>query len=169
MVRTITSRMLLAAALVAGLAACGNETPAEQAPADAVPAAGAPSAIKERQDNFKAIGKAFKAVRAELEKDTPDFGVISTNANEINTLGAKIEGYFPAGTSVEDGYKTEALPAIWAKPEEFKAANQKLLDESAKLSTVAADGDKAAVTAQVMALGGACKGCHEKFRVDDEK
>jgi cytochrome c556 len=70
---------------------------------------------------------------------------------------------------VDDGFKTEALPSIWEKPEEFAAANKKLVDESAKLITLAGGGDKAAVGAQAMAMGGACKGCHDKFRVDDEK
>lgn len=163
MVRTRTPRLVIAAALAATLAACsgGAET---EAPAKEVP-----PVIKERHDNFEAIGDAFKAVRGELEKDAPDFALIATKATEINTAAGKIEGHFPAGTSVDDGYKTEALATIWEKPEEFKAATQKLLDESAKLATVAGEGNKEAVGAQAMAMGGACKGCHDKFRLDDKK
>ena len=164
MVRTTAARLVLAAALAGVLAACSSETPT-----DAPAAADEPAVLKERHDNFEAIGDAFKAVRAELEKDTPDFGVIAAKATEINTLGGKIEGHFPAGTSVDDGYDTEALATIWEKPEEFKAATQKLLDESAKLAELAPGSDKAAVGAQVMALGGACKNCHDTFRLDDEK
>ena len=159
MVRIPASRLVIAAALATTLAACSGGEPAAEAP----------PVLKERHDNFEAIGDAFKAVRGELEKDAPDFGVIAAKASEINTLGGKIEGHFPAGTSVEDGFKTEALPAIWEKPEEFKAATKKLLDESAKLAEIAPAGDKEAVGAQVMALGGACKGCHDNFRLDDEK
>lgn len=159
MVRIPASRLVIAAALATTLAACSGGEPAAEAP----------PVLKERHDNFEAIGDAFKAVRGELEKDAPDFGAIAAKASEINTLGGKIEGHFPAGTSVEDGFKTEALPAIWEKPEEFKAATQKLLDESAKLAEIAPAGDKEAVGAQVMALGGACKGCHDNFRLDDEK
>ena len=125
--------------------------------------------ITERQDTFEAIGDAFKAVRGELEKGTPDYALIAASATDINTRAQTITGHFPAGTSVEDGFKTEALPSIWAKPEEFKAAAQKLVDESGKLVTVAGGGDKAAVGAQAMAMGGACKGCHDQFRLDDEK
>ena len=40
---------------------------------------------------------------------------------------------------------------------------------TAKLVTVAGEGDKAATGAQAMAMGGACKGCHDKFRLDDKK
>lgn len=161
--RTLTSRFVFAAALAAGLAACSSEAPAD------APAAEVPPVIKERHDNFEAIGDAFKAIRGELEKDAPDFALIATKATDINTAAGKIEGHFPAGTSVDDGYKTEALATIWQKPEEFKAATQKLLDESAKLATVAGEGNKEAVAAQAMAMGGACKGCHDKFRLDDEK
>lgn len=163
MVRTHTTRLVIAVALAGALAACSGGTEAE------APAKDVPPVIKERHDNFEAIGDAFKAVRGELEKDAPDFALIATKATEINTAAGKIEGHFPAGTSVDDGYKTEALATIWEKPEEFKAATQKLLDESAKLATVAAEGNKEAVGAQAMAMGGACKGCHDKFRLDDEK
>ncbi|WP_181443442.1 cytochrome c [Porphyrobacter sp. YT40] len=154
--------VFVAASLSLALAACSGADGGSAA-------AEAPPVIKERHDNFEAIGDAFKAVRGELEKDTPDFALITAKANDINARAMKIEGHFPAGTSTEDGFKTEALPAIWEKPEEFKAAQQKLIDESAKLASVAEGGDKAAVSAQAMAMGGACKGCHDKFRLDDEK
>ena len=178
MIRNTASRFVIAAALAAVLAACSSEAPAD-APADATPASDAAAAdaapvdvaavLKEREDNFEEIGDAFKAVRGELEKGAPDFTLIAAMANDINARAAKIEGHFPVGTSVDDGVKTEALATIWEKPEEFKAASQKLIDESAKLAALAAEGDKAAVGAQAMAMGGACKGCHDKFRLDDKK
>ncbi|MFN4018967.1 MAG: c-type cytochrome [Erythrobacter sp.] len=177
MVRTHTSRLVLTAALAAALAACSGEAPADKpaqtAPADAATAEGAPvdvaAVLKTREKNFEAIGDAFKAVRRELEKGAPDFALIETSATDINTRAKLIETHFPAGTSVEDGLKTEALATIWQKPDEFKAAGQKLIDESAKLAELAKGGDKAAVGAQAMAMGGACKGCHDKFRLDDKK
>ena len=95
--------------------------------------------------------------------------MIDATATEINGRAKLIETPFPAGTSVDDGVKTEALATIWQKPEEFKAAGQKLIDESAKLAELAKGGDKAAVGAQAMAMGGACKGCHDQFRLDDKK
>lgn len=178
MVRTYTSRLVIAAALAAALAACSGEAPADapaDAAADAAPAAteGAPvdvaAVLKEREENFEGIGDAFKAIRGELEKGAPDFALIATNATDINGRAKLIETHFPAGTSVDDGVKTEALATIWQKPEEFKAAGQKLIDESAKLAELAKGGDKAAVGAQAMAMGGACKGCHDQFRLEDKK
>lgn len=165
MIRTLAPCLVVSAALVGLLAACSSEAPAD-APAAA---AAEPAVIEERQDNFEAIGDAFKAVRGELEKDAPDFTLIAAKASDINTRAAKIEGHFPAGTSVDEGFDTEALAAIWQKPDDFKAAAQKLVDESAKLASLAGEGDKAAVTAQAMTMGGACKGCHDNFRLDDKK
>ncbi len=165
MIRTLAPRLVVSATLAGLLAACSSEAPAD-APAAA---AAEPAVIEERQDNFEAIGDAFKAVRGELEKDAPDFTLIAAKASDINTRAAKIEGHFPAGTSVDDGFDTEALAAIWQKPDDFKAAAQKLVDESAKLASLAGEGDKAAVSAQAMTMGGACKGCHDNFRLDDKK
>lgn len=157
------------AALVAMLSGCASETPADEAPAASVAEPGTLAILKERQDNFESIGDAFKAVRGQLEKDAPDFGVIAASASDINTRAQNIEGHFVEHSSVDDGLDTEALAVIWEKPEEFKAAAQKLVDESAKLAELAPGGDKAAVGAQVMAMGGACKGCHDNFRLDDKK
>lgn len=168
MSRMSAHRLFIAAALAAGLAACsGGDTASDAAPS--ATAGAAPAEIKERQENFEAIGDAFKTVRGELEKDAPDFALIAAKATDINARSQRIDGLFPAGTSTEDGFKTEALPAIWQKPEEFKAASQKLTDESAKLASLASGGDKAAVAAQAMAMGGSCKGCHDQFRLDDKK
>jgi cytochrome c556 len=168
MIRTNASRLAISLALAGMLAACSGGAPAD-APADGAAKTEVPPVLKEREKNFEAIGDAFKAVRGELEKDTPDFTLIAAKATDINARAMKIEGHFPAGTSTADGFKTEALPTIWQKPEEFKAAATKLVDESAKLVTIAADGDKAAVGAQAMAMGGACKNCHDTFRLDDKK
>lgn len=170
MLRISVSRFVLAAALAGVLAACsGGDASDNAASGDAAPTGDVPPVLKERHDNFEGIGDAFKAVRGELEKDAPDFALVAAKAGDINSRAKLIETHFPIGTSVEDGFDTEALPSIWQKPEEFKASAQKLVDESAKLATVAGGGDKAAIGAQAMAMGGACKGCHDQFRLDDKK
>lgn len=134
--------------------------------AAAAPSAKGQAAVTARQDGFKAIAGAFKAVRSELEKDAPDYALIAAKAKDINARARAINGLFPAGTSNADGFKTGALPAIWKQPAAFKASAQKLADESAKLGKVAGTRNKQAVTAQAMAMGGACKGCHDQFRAE---
>jgi cytochrome c556 len=161
MLRMTASRLTAAAALAAFFAAVSLGGPRD---ASAAPAAASQATIDARQANFKGIAGAFRAVRGELEKDAPDFALIAAKAKDISGRAGKIGGLFPAGTSTADGFKTEALPAIWKNPAAFKAAAKKLADESSKLASLAAKGNKQAVAAQAMAVGGTCKGCHDQFR-----
>lgn len=153
------------AAFTLGLAACSGEAATES---EAAPAADAPPVIEERQANFKAIGKSFKAIRTQLEGDAPDFAVIEAAATDMNAAAMKIEGHFPEGTSVDDGYDTEALAVIWEKTDEFAEAHQRLVDASAEMITIAQSGDAAAVGDQVGVVGGSCKNCHDNFRLDTD-
>ena len=155
------------AAATLGLAAC-SEAPGEDGAGTPTAEASAPPAIEERQANFKSMGKAFKAIRTQLEGDSPDMAAIATAATDLNSAALKIEGYFPEGTSVDDGYDTEALATIWEKPEEFAEAHQRLVDASAQMITLVEGGDVAAVGDQVGAIGGSCKNCHDTFRLDTD-
>ena len=82
-------------------------------------------------------------------------------------MAPRVESWFPAGSGPEDGIKTDALQTVWAKPDEFKQAAAKLVEESAKFNALAQAGDIAAIGEGMKALGGACKGCHDKFREKD--
>lgn len=161
-IKLISSAAL--AAMAMGLASCGAQ-PADEATSAAGPE---PEVIDERQANFKAIGKAFKAIRTELEKGNPDTSAIVTAATDLNAAALKVEGYFPEGTSVADGYDTEALATIWEKPEEFAEAHKMLVDRSAEMITIAQGGDVAAISDQVGPVGGSCKNCHDTFRLDTD-
>ena len=137
------------------LTACGNpDTPAGRA-ADA------------RHESFEQIGDAFKAVADQLKAPSPDLVALRTAAGTINSMAPKVESWFPAGSGPEDGIKTDALQTVWAKPDEFKQAAAKLVEESAKFNALAQAGDIAAIGEGMKALGGACKGCHDKFREKD--
>lgn len=165
MVKRTSAAITLCAALMAGLSACGG-TPGEDGAGTALTTP-EPAVIDERQANFKAVGKAFKAIRTQLE-GTPDTGAILMAAKDLNAAALKVEGYFPAGTSVDDGYDTEALATIWEKPEEFEKAHQRLVDASAQMVTLAEAGDLAAIGDQVGVVGGSCKNCHDNFRLDTD-
>ena len=164
MVFSSFQRGAIIASLGLALAACGGGAEGEGATA----AGPEPEVIDERQANFKAIGDSFKAIREQLETENPDMAIITSAATDLSTAAGKIEGHFPEGTSVENGYDTEALATIWQKPEEFAAAQQMLIDASAEMVTIAEGGDAAAIGAQVGAVGKSCKNCHDQFRVDDD-
>ncbi len=123
--------------------------------------------MEAREANFKQIGKAFKAIRDQYSSGKPDAAIIQKNAAVIANLAPQITSWFPAGTGPSAG-KTEALPAIWEKPADFKAAANRLVTESAKLKTLADAGDLAGAGAQVKAVGASCGGCHDNFKKKDD-
>lgn len=122
--------------------------------------------IEQRQANFKQIGKAFKGVSDALKQSTPDVAVIKANASTLAALSTKLPTWFPRGTGKESGVKTEAAPAIWTKPAEFKAAAEKFAAAASGLRLASA-GDPAQIAPAAGALGATCKGCHESFRVKE--
>jgi cytochrome c556 len=129
--------------------------------------AAAPDTIKTRQQGLKEMGDAFKTVRDELQGGK-DVAKIKAAAATINKSANAMKDWFPAGTGPEAKVKTAAKPEIWADMATFVAARDKLVEEAGKFQTVANSGDLAAVGAGVRGLGGACKGCHDKFRVKED-
>ncbi len=151
-------RLLLAAVplIALGLAACSRnpDTPAGRA-ADA------------RHESFEQIGDAFKVVADQLKAPAPNLAALRSAADTINALAPKVETWFLAGSGPEDGIKTDALQTVWTKPDEFKQAATKFVEESARFNALAQAGDVAAIGNGMKALGGACKGCHDHFREKD--
>ena len=132
------------------------------------PEAEEPAVIDERQANFEAMSDAFKALRGQLEGETPDFVAMEASAREINERAQRIAGFFPEGTGMDDGFDSEALASIWQEPAEFETAAQNLVDASEQLVGAVQSADAAAVAAQAKELGGNCKACHDQFRLDDD-
>jgi Cytochrome c556 len=124
-------------------------------------AAGEPQVV--RQEMMKDVGKAMGAIGAIAKGEKPfDVEVIRASLQTMAEVGKTFPDHFPAGS--ESGFETEATPAVWEKPEEFK-------DKSAALVT-AAEGqlaqlpaDQAGVGAVMKAVGSTCGACHETFRV----
>lgn len=149
----MTRPLLLSVALVTlALSACGNpDTPGGRA-ADA------------RHESFEEMGAAFKVIDDQLKAEAPDMAALRTAAGSIDAMAQKLETWFPAGSSKADGMRTHALQAVWEKPAEFKQAAENFKVEAAKYRALAEVGDAAALKAGMAALGGSCKGCHDKFR-----
>ena len=161
---------LAAATMSLALVACGEaaDSSGEAPAASEAEVAGEADPISQRQDLLKAMGDSFRDIRGQLEEGTPDFAVISSNAQTIRTNAALIIDLFPAGTGVDSGADTEALETIWQDPETFAAAHERLMTASDGMVTAAASGDPAMVEAAVGDLGSSCKNCHDTFRLDDE-
>lgn len=121
---------------------------------------------KARHDHYHKLGDAFKVVRDESRNDKPDVAKVKTAAKVVNDAAADQEKWFPAGSGPEAG-KTQALPQIWSKPAEFKAAMKQFSDAAPKLTAAANAGDAAAIKTAFGDVGKTCKNCHDNFRAKE--
>jgi cytochrome c556 len=133
----------------------------------AVVAATPGGVIAARQDNYKQIGRANKAINDELRKSAPAMAVIQANAATLDTLAPRLTSWFPRGSGPESGVKTAALPVIWQRIPEFRADAANFATAAHNLRGAAASGDVNRVRAATAALGGTCRTCHETFRAKD--
>ncbi|MEO0410784.1 MAG: cytochrome c [Pseudomonadota bacterium] len=167
--------MPIACAAMFALAACGEE--AAEAPNSVASESAAPETlangmtvkaqIEARQAGFKELGKAFKAISDQLRSGNPDMSIIQPAAASVPEITQDMGSWFPAGTGPESGVKTEALSAIWEKPEDFALKVGNFQTAAAALVVASNTGDAAAVTAAFRATGGTCGACHDNFRLDD--
>jgi cytochrome c556 len=125
------------------------------------------NAIKARQSNLKDIGGAFKTIRDQLRLSTPSMVSIKQAAQQIKDLSADQIHWFPKGTGPETGVKTAAKPEIWSDPKGFAEALNNFSAEAPKLLAFAEANDADGLKAQVVTVGKACKGCHDKYRVPE--
>lgn len=124
--------------------------------------------MHERHENFEKIGESFKTIRDQLRSSSADMALIASSATTINTLSQEIHTWFPAGTGPESGIETEAKAEIWQDKAGFNAAAENLVKESGKFLALTASGDISKIGGGVRNLGGACKNCHDDYRVDDD-
>ena len=122
---------------------------------------------KARHDHYHELGDAFKTVRDQTRAGTPNMAKIKAAAQVINEASIDQDRWFPAGTGPEAG-KTRALAEIWARPDDFKAAQKVFSDAAPKLLAAANASDLNAVKSTYGDLGKACKNCHDTFRAPED-
>jgi len=119
--------------------------------------------IDYRESVMESIGGHMSALVAIVKGNVPYTSDAALHARAIEPL-AKISGHiFPPESQTG---KTEALPAIWEKPEKFKDAMTAFQTAAADLAKVA-DSDPKSMAPAVGALGKSCKGCHDDFKKKD--
>lgn len=107
------------------------------------------------------IGAISMNVRGLVE----DHGFLAKHAEALANTAAELAHVFPPGSNVGD---SEALPAIWDDPEEFAKAVARVAQATAAFSEAASAGDADAIDAAFRDVGAACRGCHDRFRKDDD-
>lgn len=120
--------------------------------------------ITARQNNFKQIGRAQKAISDELKKPAPSIAAIRASAQTMASLAPNVNRWFPRGSGPESGAKTAALPVIWQQVAQFNSRAGQLTNAVRGLQRAAASGNVNQVRAAFPAVGGTCKGCHDTFK-----
>ena len=118
--------------------------------------------IKARKAMFKQNYSYAKKMSAAIKKD--DKETISDLAIKMSENYKKLIDYFPDDS--KDGFKTEALPSIWEKKEEFNALMMKAANEANDFSMIVNNlmGDELKDLQKKM-IWSQCKSCHDKFRM----
>ncbi len=122
--------------------------------------------IETRQENLKEMGAAMKTISDQLKLEAPDVDAIYASAQTIEGHSMNIGDWFPAGTGPDSGIETEALANIWESPDDFANAVARFQNEADGFEAVAVTRNVDDIRAGLPSLGGACKNCHDQFRLD---
>jgi len=150
------------AALAGAAAAClaaGAHAQADAARADE-------GALKYRQSLMSAVGGDMAALSNLMKYGLGVPGAAAVHAEGLASHAKLVAAAFQR--KVSEG-PTDAKPAIWEKPAEFRQAVETFQTETARLAEVAKGSDLAALGAQLKATGDACGDCHDAFRKPKEE
>ena len=115
--------------------------------------------IKGRKALFSKNYSTAKKVQAFASKG--DFDKAKSLMIEMSGNYKVLIEYFPENT--KEGFKTEALPIIWEKKDEFNDLMEKSSTDMVQLTKVIESTDDIRGTLQKF-MWGNCKACHSKFR-----
>jgi cytochrome c556 len=127
-------------------------------------------AIKIRQSGYKFMAWNMGRIKASTEGQFNKDEVVQA-ANAIQAIANSGMGklYLP-GTDKGTGCKeTEVKPEVFTDKEGVAKVAKAFNEAANEMAKVAATGDPVAVKTQFGKLGESCKGCHEKYKVDDKK
>ena len=115
--------------------------------------------IKKRKSIFSKNYSTAKKVQSLTSKG--DFEKAKNLMMEMSENYINLIPLFPENT--RQGFKTEALPAIWENKEEFNDLMKKSSDDMKKLASIIDSTDNVKTALKEM-MWGNCKTCHSKFR-----
>lgn len=121
--------------------------------------------IRDRHELMEEQGKDAKYIGDSLKAGgAGDRLRIADAALKIQTSAAKITALFPPGST---NPKSRAKPEIWTHWDKFQEDAKKLEAAAGELANAAQSGGDVKTAADTMF--GACKSCHDEFRVPEKK
>lgn len=127
------------------------------------PAAADEAAMAYRQKVMTAVGGHMQAMVAIAKQEVPHGAHLKVLAANMAGLATVVPDVFPVGSG---GGESDALPAIWDRPDAFKERLDAFVAAATKLDSVVASGDMSQFGAALGGLGQSCKGCHDDFRAE---
>ena len=119
-----------------------------------------------RQSYFTLLAMNFGPMAAMVKGEMPwDEGRMLAFAEDFNAI-ARVDVARAFGPGSDQG-KTRAKPAIWTNKADFTEKQQALQDAAGDLLSAARSGDRKAIGGAIKNTGGACKGCHDKYKSKD--
>jgi cytochrome c556 len=118
-------------------------------------------AVGYRQKVMDAVGGTMESMVAIAKKQVPHGAHLAVHARNMAALATVVPDVFPAGSG--DG-ETDALPAIWEKPDAFKERLDAFQNAARDLDAVVSSGEMTGFGEALGALGQSCKGCHDDFK-----
>lgn len=138
-----------------------------QSAAPVATAQGVDGVVAARRAGFKQMGKATRDLARELRSSSPDLGVVRASTAVLRRNAQALPRWFPRGSGPVTGRKTDALPAIWTEPVEFRTAVTRFSVAVNAMELAGSGTDIASMRDQMKALGDACAACHRNFRRED--
>ena len=127
-------------------------------------------AIKFRQSGYGFMAWNMARIKMNVEGGNFNKEEVIKAANAIQAIANSGMGalYLP-GTDKGKGWKdTRVKPELFTDKEGVGKVATNFVQQANEMAKVAAAGDAAAAKAQFGKLGESCKGCHDKFRVDEK-
>ena len=106
------------------------------------------------------IGAASMIARGLVDND----GHLVGHARGLADGAREMERIFQEGSNVGE---SEALPLIWEEPDAFAEAIANMQEATAAFVAAAESGDSEAIGAAFRNVGMSCRGCHDRYRVQD--
>lgn len=124
--------------------------------------------IRWRQSVFQVFAWNMGRIKANLEGTYNKDDVAQAAANLAALANGGLGSLFAPGTEQGKGWKnTEAKPELFKDKEGVGKAAKALSIATTELAKAAAAGDQIGVDEQFGKVGQACKGCHDKYRVEN--
>ncbi len=151
-----TTLAIITSAAVLALSACGSSAAGE---AKGPHSEARTTAFKSMMPNFSSMGKMVKGEEAyDVEKFKTAAAAFAAESQEPFKhfeRDAAVDG------KPQDG---DALPAVWAQPEQFKAEEDKFRAAVENLNAKAQAGNLDEIKVAYGDVGASCKACHDTFR-----